>query len=182
MLHCVKTFWETSETFILTLLLKARFVSSLGGESLTHWTIQISIFHFTPGAGDLEITNTNGCWYHPRYSGHYHVTSGHHHFISGHPQLAPTVVANYFSSKTFLHQRSQQTFQQTQLVEHFISCCKLYSYQIWSAHNRSNLCPRQSLVFLIHSYWWVKDKSIHQRKATLPFQGNFAISRLLCHF
>ena len=91
-------------------------------------------------------------------------------------------MANYFSSKTFLCQRSQQTFQQTQLVEHFISCCKLYSYQIWSAHNRSNLCPRQSLVFLIHSYWWVKDKSIHQYKATLPFLGNFAISRLLCRF
>ena len=154
----------------------------------------------------MEITNTNGCWYHPRYSGqyhvtsghhhfisgHYHVTSGHHHFISGHPQLAPTVVANYFSSKTFLRQRSQQTFQQTQLVEHFISCCKLSlgsSTVIRSDQLTTDpTCVQGNLLY----FWftliveWKINQSTNARllchfKATLPFQGYFAISRQLCH-
>ena len=43
------------------------------------------------------------------------------------------------------------------------------------------MCPRQSLVFWIHSYCWVRDKSIHHIKATLPYHGYFAIPRLFCH-
>ena len=32
---------------------------------------------------------------------------------------------------------------------------------IRSDHNKSNMCPRQSLVFWIHPYCWVRNKSIH---------------------
>ena len=67
-------------------------------------------------------------------------------------QPAPTVVANYFSSQTFLHQRSLQIFQLKQLVEHITSCCKLsqgsssitnpqLNTDLISAHCRSDLCP-----------------------------------------
>ena len=56
----------------------------------------------------LEITNTNGCWYHPRYSGHYHVTSGHHHFISGHYHVT-SGHHHLTSGHPNLHQRSLQT-------------------------------------------------------------------------
>ena len=94
-LICKRTFCRVAHfsNFISPLVFLA-ILSRCPPESLIHWTIQISIFHFTSGAGDLQITNTNGCWYHPSHSGHYHFTSGHYHFTSEQPNL---------------HQRSLQT-------------------------------------------------------------------------
>ena len=67
-------------------------------------------------------------------------------------------------------------------MANYFSSSVVASYTvIRSDHNKSNLCPRQSLVFWIHSYCWVRDKSIHHIKATLPHQGYSAIPRLLCH-
>ena len=95
-------------------------------------------------------------------------------------QLAPTVVANYFSSKTFLHQRSLQIFQQTQLVEHFISCCKLSlgsSTVIRSDQLTTDpTCVQGNLLYFWFTpivEWKINQSNnvrqlCHQCKATLP--------------
>ena len=70
----------------------------------------------------------------------------------------------------------------TMLPTNYFNSSAVASYTvIRSDHNKSNMCPRQSLVFWIHPYCWVRNKSIHHITATLPYQGHCTISRLQCH-
>ena len=70
----------------------------------------------------------------------------------------------------------------TMLPTNYFNSSAVASYTvIRSDHNKSNMCPRQYLVFWIHPYCWVRNKSIHHISATLPYHGYYAISRLLYH-
>ena len=70
----------------------------------------------------------------------------------------------------------------TMLPTNYFNSSAVASYTvIRSDHNKSNMCPRQSLVFWIHPYCWVRNNSIHHISATLPYHGYYTISRLQCH-
>ena len=154
MLHCVKTFLGNERNIYSNITVKSTFRFEFG------WWKSYTLNH-----PNLNIPFNPWCWWswnhqHQRllipptslWSLPCYLWSSPLHLWT--TQLAPTVVANYSSSrnKTFLHQRSLQIFQQTQLIEHIISCCKLslgsstvinpqLDTDLISAHGRSDLCP-----------------------------------------